>query len=739
MRYLDELVALLTVAEPPERAWILGRLPAVAGPTDAADVLVAIKHGLYDEVPVVRNASFAAALHACPACEVHRLGGAPDADPAVRSKRQERALEALEPVTRAVLAQRAEHPGRTDLTLALALLPHASALAVLGEPQEESGDDVVDALARAHVAAPEARARILRELVEGAGEQPDLLLAFDRVWDPEDFASLEAAARATTPAGRAHLAAAAGRRGGVDAGRAAAVLLAPGETLVALGLASVAAGCPGPGSVELLEKLFRSFENHSVRKEVLRAAAVHGGPGARALCEAALGASPPVQAVALECLMRMKVPREELRARALKLLDSPSATARVNALLVVDAGPESAAVLEALLHDTSPLARAEAAFGLGFVQSPRALECLRALSTTDPSPDVRRQALRSLARYPVAASGPLLVPLLSDHDPRVARAAATALARYAGTEEGPAGCALVLDALDRNVGDLAALMGALEPFASRPARPALGNAVWSMLRDRTLDRALAATRVLPLLPPAAPPPEVRARAAAESPVAAALRHASRAALFLSGDLAAFADGLPGADEPHDVAAEALRLGALLPFVVAGRFPALAAALDGRPFEPAAAIGSEPADAPDGEARPARGSAPFPIPPPPDPESGVFVRTALRITRLMRRLRSTQLARQNRGEEVGRAIQEGAPGPRGASGLLLLALAVAVLVAVAVAVALSFGHDQALDAAQGGRDPRHLVRGEPRAPVRASRRVGGPGRLLVPRVHGRALI
>jgi len=117
------------------------------------------------------------------------------------------------------------------------------------------------------------------------------------------------------------------------------------------------------------------------------------------------------------------------------LIGSQAFKARINAILIL-ARPEISIprALRELLLDSDPLLRLEGAFCLGYFDSDLSLSCLAALVAKDPHPLVRVQAIKSLSRFPVEKSLPLLLPLAADHDLRIARLAATVLGRYSGPD-----------------------------------------------------------------------------------------------------------------------------------------------------------------------------------------------------------------------------------------------------------------------------------------------------------------
>jgi hypothetical protein len=62
--------------------------------------------------------------------------------------------------------------------------------------------------------------------------------------------------------------------------------------------------------------------------------------------------------------------------------------------------------LDQLLLDPDPLQRLEAAFCLGYLQADRSPQILATLAAADPPGGVRRQAIKSLSKYPPRGLSP---------------------------------------------------------------------------------------------------------------------------------------------------------------------------------------------------------------------------------------------------------------------------------------------------------------------------------------------
>jgi hypothetical protein len=267
----------------------------------------------------------------------------------------------------------------------------------------------------------------------GPGE-PDVLLAALAL-PAEPLAALAARLAGRVDwKGAAHLAMALGRVGGPDAlTRLEELSLHPtgwGDVYV---LRAVEALGQQAG-LKLVRHLHARAVHEFVRRQALRAAGGFVSEDAVSFCLSSLsGSEGSVTAQALESLVRLRCPRDDLLDAAKTLVSSGDLRVRVNALLATvdpDLGKLPKEFVE-LLRSDDPLARVEAAFCLGYWPSKGARDALAHFAAHDREPAVRVQAIKSLSKYGALRALPVLTQLVESAPPAEAALAARLVERLA--------------------------------------------------------------------------------------------------------------------------------------------------------------------------------------------------------------------------------------------------------------------------------------------------------------------
>ena len=475
MRRQDELIALYQGRGRYAQKYLLSQMGRLALAFDSEELLEFLQGQIGSPDPVVASQALFSLLEFLPAY-VHKRYALKEStagvwtqlmlDPAetqallARAERMVRAGDGLvqaaqltlKPLADALLAQLGHASGwtRTATLVTLAQFDLRGVRAHLEGELARGAHDLVLARAVRRVSAADGPDRIV-ELVRREGpSNPDLYLLLcglpaDRVLP----VVMDAAARTDT-VGRMNLAQALGTLRGADLDEPYGALAKAGEGWVIVALLDAIEQSGNPLGLDRLIAVFRAMNDDFVRVQCVRAAGGLPGGAAKDFALAAVrGGSDLVRAAALETLARQGVEPGDVAQAARGLLQSPQLKARVNAIL---AFLEPGQVLEhasfsELIMSEDPLHRLEAAYVLGYLQSPRAVGLLTALAGLDPSPSVRQQAAKSLSRYGVAEAMPHLLQMIQGAQPRHALTAARALTRYAGADAAAA-CDAIVGALE---------------------------------------------------------------------------------------------------------------------------------------------------------------------------------------------------------------------------------------------------------------------------------------------------
>jgi HEAT repeat protein len=274
---------------------------------------------------------------------------------------------------------------------------------------------------------------VLRAIQQNAVAEPDLLLLLSECPARAAVGTMMELMGQVGLHGRINIASALGRMIEVDHVEVIRKLLTFREAWVVVYCLRALEARGDPSFLTAVRSIHARTTVETVKVQSVRAAGGLPGQASVVFCLDALrDPSPRVQAQALESLVRLKCPVEVLREEARPLLSSPSLRARVNALLATATCDEDPPVLRELLISAETIDRVEAAYCLGYLQSPRSLQHLNHLVNADPSLTVRLQAVKSLSKYEAQDALELLVPLVSHPEARVALTAARVLSRYEG-------------------------------------------------------------------------------------------------------------------------------------------------------------------------------------------------------------------------------------------------------------------------------------------------------------------
>jgi HEAT repeat protein len=475
VRRQDELLAIYPGRDRFTRKFILSQVEGLALAFDSDELLRFLHGERADDDPLIRHQAIHTLVRFLPAYMRRRYGlsgqlagvwtgFAQKADavkkfiadakdePKRAEQRRRAGLFLARPLADALLEVSRGAAGRTsiDARLALVRFPlkcvHRELAAILGASDTAPFDAVV---AVALTAAGETAERdVLATLDARGARQPDLLMLVPPT--PRGFDALMDFAGRTDQEGRINLALALARMRGVDHAEAVRRLSGFHEGWVTVCGARALEASGEPRHVQLLTTIYQAGDNPFIKSQAVRAASGIPCPESLDFCLAALHSrTESVRAQALEGLVRLKCPADVLAREAAPFLSSGRGLrSRVNALLATARVDPAAlpAELTELLMSTDNLDRLEAAYCLGYLQTPRGLGCLSTLITMDPSASVRQQAIKSLSKYPARMAVPALLPALSSPEPRVALTAALVLARF-DDDEAVLTCQHLLSAL----------------------------------------------------------------------------------------------------------------------------------------------------------------------------------------------------------------------------------------------------------------------------------------------------
>jgi HEAT repeat protein len=368
---------------------------------------------------------------------------------------------------------------RTIALLALAQLPTPAVRRALTERARADDDPFPPVLAHALAERPWAGEELARTLLAGAGREPDNLLLLSCL-PATVVAPLAGEIFVRTDArGRVNVLMALSDLPGLDAAPIFALLARRVEVPVVVQALRTMELLASDRWLPLVREIFARSTHEFVRIQAVRAAGAIPGAGSLSLLSEALAApEDTVRAQALESLVRLEAPAEALAAAARPLLASTFLRTRVNALLALACAGEPVVglvePLSELAMGNDVLTRLEAAFCMGYVQNPQFADYLAVYVEQDPAVPVRRQAIKSLSRFPAALAVPRLIAIPRAGDSDLAIAAMRALSRFAGDSTAVAALvhAMGEERDPGRLGLMAACLGRLEAGARRPAAPA---------------------------------------------------------------------------------------------------------------------------------------------------------------------------------------------------------------------------------------------------------------------------
>jgi HEAT repeat protein len=178
-----------------------------------------------------------------------------------------------------------------------------------------------------------------------------------------------------------------------------------------------------PAALPELEKCYAVQDDAWAKRLAVQAAGNTRDRRAHDFVKRALGsADAQVRAVALEGLIRVHLPEQEMFDLSLKLVNDPHPEVAANAILA--AAPIDSAMathkVRALLSDKEYLARRCGVWCLGYVHSQHSLHWLKQAIYYDADERVVVGAVKALAKYDAAESADLLVGVLK-HQNRLVR------------------------------------------------------------------------------------------------------------------------------------------------------------------------------------------------------------------------------------------------------------------------------------------------------------------------------
>jgi hypothetical protein len=620
MRRQDEIRILYREQAPPSQKFLLAELDRFAKSPDADDVLDLILGELGSADALVRGQALVTATQFLPGYTRRRHGGevatgewseflaggsanvakirAPvDAQrtAALRLAAQGRLAPLFAELARVAPAL----PPRTqDLAYAaLALLPDAHSLPALALGKTADAVGPLWAWAAGGGARHDPQ-RLLDVLDRSCAARPQVLLA------AQALPAMEAAALARRIAPRvgwsaaADLAIALGRSGAPGAVPLLRTLSLDGNGWTQVYALRAVEMLRPPDGLPFVEELHDRATHEFVRAQAVRSAGAFASEAALGFCQKRLASTEGiVVAQALESLVRLRCPRAELADAARPLTASPDLRVRVNALLAT-VDPREGKLPDGfldMLRNPEVSQRLEAAFCLGYWRSRRALEILAVQTTSDPTGTVRVQAVKSVSKYPVTTSLPVLTRVVETAGPVEALTAARLMSRLDAPDPG-AVVRVFLSELARHPEPerRALLLTGLAGLMARESDAAAGP-VFAAALDVDDPRVQAAALTgLKMLGDAGVEGLAPRLEKLSSSTAPAVASGAAAARFLAGDLAVVAHltaSLAAGDGARREGAvlASLELALLATQVIEPRHAALAAALPVTPDAPAGPV------------------------------------------------------------------------------------------------------------------------------------------------------
>lgn len=458
MRRQDELISIYGGQSALGRKFLISQMEGLSRAFDSEELLDFLQGQLADTDATVRSQTLYTVAQFLPGFVQRRyavstqtmgtwstygaaVGGQPtpsrhDIRKRVKApKVHQAALLAVRPVIDAIIARLGDLDGwnRTRALLALGHFGLRSSQSWLIDRLRSTRPELAVGLALAEIGSEEASAALLSALKQYGSLVPDLYFLLSPAQGPASASMLLSAIPRTDTIGRMNLARALAGFSVTDIQAAFARLREHKEGWVECFALSSIEAAASPALLPTVIEAHRGARHWFIALAALKAAGGIRSEESIAFCIDALkDPSQRVAAVALESLVRLRTPPEQLRAAALPFLSSPDMKARVNAILAaVDSedAPEAKPLLE-MLVSTEPLSRLEAAYCLGYLQSTRALDLVGMLATMDPSYVVRHQAVKSLSKYPARDALKHLMPIILGEDARLALTAARVVARY---------------------------------------------------------------------------------------------------------------------------------------------------------------------------------------------------------------------------------------------------------------------------------------------------------------------
>jgi HEAT repeat protein len=462
MRRQDELISIYGGQSPLARKFLISQMEGLSRAFDSEELLDFLQGQLADADATVRSQALFSVSQFLPgfiqrryAVSSQTMGtwssyGAPVGPQPASSRHDVRrrikapkvhqaALLAAKPLIDAMIARMADLDGwnRTRALIALGHFGLHSSQTWLIDRLRSSRPELAVGVALAESGSEEGGAAILAAVRQYGRVVPELYFLLSPAAGPQASHVLSASIVRTDTVGRMNLARALATFSVEDIKTAFDRLKEYNEGWVVCFALSAIEATGSPALLPTVIDAHRASKHWFLALQALKAAGGIKCEESIAFCLDALkDPSHRVAAVALESLVRLRTPIDRLRAAALPFLTSPDMKARVNAILAAveaDDAPEAQSLVEMLVSN-DPIHRLEAAYCLGYLQSPRALELLGMLATLDPAYVVRHQAVKSLSKYPASSALNHLMPIVQGEEPRLALTAARVMSRYEDDE-----------------------------------------------------------------------------------------------------------------------------------------------------------------------------------------------------------------------------------------------------------------------------------------------------------------
>ena len=213
-------------------------------------------------------------------------------------------------------------------------------------------------------------------------------------------------------------------------------LLSDTEPYVLLYAIDSLARVGGSSCISPIGRVYQSSKNSLVRRAAIRTLGAIGKIEAREIVtEAMHDSEPEIRAQALESMVRLHVPDQELFETVFPLVQDSHPVVASNAILALSPIDSSMALqrIFTFLRQSDEYARAQGVYCLGYIQNTTAFDILDQIIGRDNSELVAVQATKALSKYKAEDSVPVLLRLL-EHRLTAVRKVAARLLGHVGTK-----------------------------------------------------------------------------------------------------------------------------------------------------------------------------------------------------------------------------------------------------------------------------------------------------------------